>query len=55
MILTTLLAATVLQQKPQVEVGKPIPDVALVDMAGKSVRLSSFRGKKLILFNWASW
>jgi peroxiredoxin len=55
MILAMTLAATMAIQKPQVEVGKHIPDVALVDMAGNSVRLSSFRGKKLILFNWASW
>ncbi len=55
MILALTLAATMTIQKPQVEVGKHVPDVSLVDMAGNSVRLSSFRGKKLILFNWASW
>lgn len=55
MILAMMLAVSIAPQKPQVEVGKPVPDVALVDMAGQSVRLASFRGKKLILFNWASW
>jgi len=24
-------------------------------MAGKTVHLSDFRGKKVILFTWASW
>jgi peroxiredoxin len=55
MILALSLATTLAMQKPQIEVGKHVPHVALVDMAGNSVRLSSFRGKKLILFNWASW
>ncbi|MBX3118553.1 MAG: redoxin domain-containing protein [Fimbriimonadaceae bacterium] len=50
------LFMTVLAQTPaKIEVGKPIPDVAIQDMNGKTVRLSQFRGKKLILFNWASW
>ncbi len=47
------LVAVTLQQG--VEVGKPVPDASLTDMAGKTVRLSDFCGKKLILFNWASW
>lgn len=38
-----------------IEIGKQVPDVALTDMNGKAVKLSDFRGKKLILFNWASW
>ncbi|MDK3157662.1 hypothetical protein QPK87_13900 [Kamptonema cortianum] len=32
-----------------------LSDVALQDMIGATVRTSSFLGKKVILFNWASW
>jgi peroxiredoxin len=31
------------------------PDFELVDRAGKTVRLSDFRGKKVLLVTWASW
>jgi hypothetical protein len=31
------------------------PDFALKDRAGKTVRLSDFRGKKVLLLSWASW
>lgn len=54
-MLSAILLTVALYQKPGIEIGSPVPDVALLNMAGHSVRLSSFRGKKLILFNWASW
>ena len=31
------------------------PDFALKDRMGKTVRLSDFRGKKVLLMTWASW
>ena len=31
------------------------PDFELPDRNGKKVRLSSFRGRKVLLFTWASW
>lgn len=31
------------------------PDFALEDIHGKTVRLSDFRGKKVLLITWASW
>jgi peroxiredoxin len=31
------------------------PDFALKDRTGKTVRLSDFRGKKVLLVTWASW
>jgi hypothetical protein len=31
------------------------PDFALPDRSGKLVRLSDFRGKKVLLITWASW
>ncbi len=38
-----------------VEVGKPIPDVALPSLAGEKVALSDFRGKIVLIAFWASW
>ncbi len=36
--------------------GEPVPDFVLPTMNGKkTVHLSDFRGKKVILFAWASW
>ena len=31
------------------------PDVAIPDRRGRPVKLSSFRGKKVLLVTWASW
>jgi hypothetical protein len=31
------------------------PELAIPDRAGRSVRLSQFRGKKVLLVTWASW
>lgn len=31
------------------------PDVAVPDRKGRTVRLSDFRGKKVLLVTWASW
>jgi hypothetical protein len=35
--------------------GAMAPDFALADRAGRLVRLSDFRGKKVLLLTWASW
>lgn len=32
-----------------------VPDFALPDLAGREFRLSSLRGKKVLLVAWASW
>ena len=41
---------------PQNEmIGKPAPDFQLTDMNGKSVSLSDFRGKAVLLNFWATW
>jgi len=31
------------------------PDFALKDRAGNTIRLSDFRGKKMLIVSWASW
>lgn len=36
-------------------VGKPAPDFVLEDLAGKTVALSSFKGKPLLINFWATW
>jgi len=38
-----------------VDVGKPVPDVILPSIDGKSVSLNSFKGKIVLLAFWASW
>jgi peroxiredoxin len=35
--------------------GKPAPDFALVDLAGKEHKLSNYRGKNVLLVFWATW
>ncbi len=37
------------------EVGKPAPDFALQDASGRTVRLSDFRGRFVVLNFWATW
>lgn len=37
------------------KVGKKAPDLALKDLDGNMVKLSSFRGKNVVLVFWASW
>jgi peroxiredoxin len=38
-----------------VDVGDQIPDITLSSLSGEQVSLASLRGKKHILFMWASW
>ena len=35
--------------------GTQVPDFTLPTLDGKQVRLSDFRGKRVVLFMWASW
>lgn len=36
-------------------IGTQVPDFTLPTLDGKMVRLSDYRGKRLVLFMWASW
>ena len=38
-----------------VKVGDAAPDFALRALDGEEVKLSDYRGKRLVLFMWASW
>ena len=35
--------------------GQMYPDFVLPSLAGKEIRLSDYRGKKVLLFHFASW
>ncbi len=40
---------------PPIEINKPAPELTLFDLDGKEVSLSDFRGKVVLLNNWATW
>ena len=35
--------------------GKQLPDITLVDISGKTHKLSNYRGKKVLFIMWATW
>lgn len=41
--------------RKRVIIGNPAPDFVSTDTSGKSIRLSSFRGKYVLLEFWANW
>ena len=43
------------QPATYIGVGDRFPDLTLPSLDGKPVSLASYRGKKHILFMWASW
>ena len=47
----SLLAATAAAQSP-IEVGQPAPDFELKDSAGKTYRLSEYRGKQAVVLEF---
>lgn len=43
------------QKASKMTAGMPAPDFTLLDLEGKKVRLSQFRGKIVYLYFWATW
>jgi peroxiredoxin len=40
----------------KIRVGEPAPDFTVPSLDGKTTyRLSDFRGRRVLIFNWASW
>ena len=38
------------------KLGEPAPDFAVASVDGRStIRLSDFRGRRVLIFNWATW
>jgi peroxiredoxin/tetratricopeptide (TPR) repeat protein len=52
-MLHALIAAAALLTGPQI--GQPAPDFHLTTLDGKPVSLASYRGKTLVLNEWATW
>ena len=48
-------ARTGLQGSAEQIKGKPAPDFELTDLNGKSIKLSDYRGKAVLLNFWATW
>ena len=42
-------------EKRSVKIGDPAPDFALLTLQGEELRLSDYRGKRVLIFVWASW
>jgi len=36
-------------------VGDALPDITLAGLDGQVIRLSDYRGRRLLVFIWASW
>lgn len=45
---------TQLSQQP-IRIGKPLPEISLPNMAGKTMSLSALKGKVVLVDFWASW
>ena len=55
-VLMLLAGAAALEAAtPKVTVGEPAPDFAVTTVEGKKVGLPDLRGKRVLIFMWASW
>jgi len=41
--------------KRTIKIGDLAPDFTLQSLDGREIRLSNYRGKRVLLFTWASW
>ena len=56
LILLTLFPMTSMSaEKQTVKIGDLAPDFTLQSLDGREIRLSDYRGKRVLLFTWASW
>lgn len=54
--LMAILVIPSLSLGQQLRVGEPAPDFAVPSLDGKTaIRLSDFRGRRVLIFTWASW
>jgi tetratricopeptide (TPR) repeat protein len=44
-----------MSEKHIVRIGDPAPDLALLTLKGVELRLSDYRGKRVLIFVWATW
>lgn len=52
----TLVCALSRVSAAELKIGEPAPDFALPSLDGKrTLRLSDFRGRRVLIFTWASW
>jgi peroxiredoxin len=52
---TQLKEGTMLKTGTHPRVGDAAPDITLTRLDGQTARLTDYRGKKLLVFMWASW
>jgi peroxiredoxin len=52
---TKVIKPAVSLRKDSPEVGKKAPDIELTDINGKTIKLSSLKGKVVLIDFWASW
>lgn len=54
---TMLIAANLpIRGAQKIQVGEPAPDFTVPSLDGQTTyRLSDFRGRRVLIFNWASW
>lgn len=59
--LKTIVAALMLTSSvpafaQTVQIGQPAPDFAVTSLDGETtIRLSDFRGRRVLIFTWATW
>ena len=49
---STLIPANTVNQPPLPKVGDPAPDFSLPDLTGKAIKLTNFRGSKMLVLFW---
>ena len=54
-LLVWMLAKPLFKNQSEALLGKPAPELQLVTLKGKTIALSDYRGKAVLLNFWASW